>query len=101
MMRALYTAATGMLAEQTNVDTIANNLSNVNTTGYKMETRSRLARKLDSEQEWLRQLLCLRREPSSTVRARPILLSRETDSSQCVARMAILIIQEMVTLHGA
>jgi flagellar basal-body rod protein FlgG len=37
MMRALYTAATGMLAEQTNVDTIANNLANVNTTGYKSE----------------------------------------------------------------
>lgn len=37
MMRALYTAATGMIAEQTNVDTIANNLSNVNTTGYKAE----------------------------------------------------------------
>ncbi len=37
MMRALYTAATGMIAEQTNVDTIAHNLSNVNTTGYKTE----------------------------------------------------------------
>ena len=37
MMRALYTAATGMIAEQTNVDTIANNLSNVNTYGYKKE----------------------------------------------------------------
>jgi flagellar basal-body rod protein FlgG len=37
MMRALYTAATGMLAEQTNVDNIANNLSNVNTVGYKEE----------------------------------------------------------------
>lgn len=37
MMRALYTAATGMIAEQTNVDTIAHNLSNVNTTGYKAE----------------------------------------------------------------
>ena len=36
MMRALYTAATGMRAEQTNVDTIANNLSNVNTTGFKL-----------------------------------------------------------------
>ena len=35
MMRALYTAATGMIAEQTNVDTISNNLANVNTTGYK------------------------------------------------------------------
>ena len=37
MMRALYTAATGMISEQTNVDTIANNLSNVNTYGYKKE----------------------------------------------------------------
>lgn len=37
MMRALYTAATGMISEQTNVDTIANNLSNVNTYGYKAE----------------------------------------------------------------
>lgn len=37
MMRALYTAATGMKAEQTNVDTISHNLSNVNTTGYKTE----------------------------------------------------------------
>ena len=35
MMRALYTAATGMKAGQVNVDTIANNLSNVNTNGYK------------------------------------------------------------------
>jgi flagellar basal-body rod protein FlgG len=35
MMRALYTAATGMGAQQMNVDTIANNLANVNTTGYK------------------------------------------------------------------
>lgn len=37
MMRALYTAATGMLAEQTNVDNISNNLANVNTYGYKTE----------------------------------------------------------------
>jgi flagellar basal-body rod protein FlgG len=35
MMRALYTAATGMAAQQMNVDTIANNIANVNTTGYK------------------------------------------------------------------
>ena len=35
MMRALYTAASGMKAGQTNVDTIANNLSNVNTNGFK------------------------------------------------------------------
>ena len=37
MMRALYTAATGMIAEQTNVDNISHNLANVNTTGYKSE----------------------------------------------------------------
>jgi flagellar basal-body rod protein FlgG len=36
MMRALYTAATGMIAQQYNLDTIANNLANVNTTGFRM-----------------------------------------------------------------
>jgi flagellar basal-body rod protein FlgG len=35
MIRALYTAATGMQAQQTNIDVISNNLANVNTTGYK------------------------------------------------------------------
>ncbi len=35
MIQALYTAASGMLAQQLNVDTIANNLSNVSTTGFK------------------------------------------------------------------
>ena len=37
MMRTLWTAASGMMAQQTNVDTIANNISNVNTTGFKTE----------------------------------------------------------------
>lgn len=37
MVRSLWSAATGMIAQQTNVDTIANNLANVNTTGYKTE----------------------------------------------------------------
>lgn len=37
MVRSLWTAATGMIAQQVNLDTIANNLSNVNTTGYKSE----------------------------------------------------------------
>ena len=37
MVRSLWTAATGMISQQTNVDTIANNLSNVNTTGYKTQ----------------------------------------------------------------
>ncbi|MCE5219224.1 flagellar basal-body rod protein FlgG [bacterium] len=35
MMRSLWSAATGMIAQQLNVDTIANNLANVNTAGYK------------------------------------------------------------------
>lgn len=37
MMRSLWTAASGMKAMQFNVDTISNNLANVNTTGYKKE----------------------------------------------------------------
>lgn len=35
MMRALLSAATGMEAQQLTIDTIANNLANVNTTGFK------------------------------------------------------------------
>ncbi|TVQ27553.1 MAG: flagellar basal-body rod protein FlgG [Spirochaetaceae bacterium] len=35
MMRSLHTAASGMIGQQFNIDTIANNLSNVNTTGFK------------------------------------------------------------------
>jgi flagellar basal-body rod protein FlgG len=37
MMRALWTASSGMMAQQLNVDTISNNLANVNTSGYKKE----------------------------------------------------------------
>ncbi len=37
MVRALWSGASGMIAQQTNVDTIANNLANVNTVGYKTE----------------------------------------------------------------
>ncbi|MDR2044768.1 MAG: flagellar hook-basal body protein [Clostridium sp.] len=37
MVRSLWTAATGMAAQQVNLDVIANNLANVNTTGYKTE----------------------------------------------------------------
>jgi flagellar basal-body rod protein FlgG len=36
MIRALYSAASGMSAQQMNVDNIANNLANASTTGYKM-----------------------------------------------------------------
>ena len=35
MMRSLYTAATGMVAQQLNIDVIANNLANVNTASFK------------------------------------------------------------------
>ncbi len=37
MIRSLYTAASGMKTQQMNVDTISNNLANVNTTGFKKE----------------------------------------------------------------
>ncbi|MBI5639112.1 MAG: flagellar basal-body rod protein FlgG [Nitrospirae bacterium] len=35
MIRSLFTAATGMEAQKLNIDVISNNLSNVNTVGYK------------------------------------------------------------------
>ena len=38
MMRSLNTAGTGMVAQQLNLDTISNNLANVNTTGFKAQT---------------------------------------------------------------
>jgi len=40
MIRSLYTAASGMKAQQLQVDTIANNIANVNTSGFK---KSRLS----------------------------------------------------------
>lgn len=40
MMRSLWTAASGMRAQQVNVDTISNNIANVNTTGYKTQQAS-------------------------------------------------------------
>ncbi len=40
MVRSLYSAASGMIAQQTNVDVISNNLANVNSTGYKSESAS-------------------------------------------------------------
>lgn len=35
MLRALYSSASGMQAQQMNLDVVANNLANVNTTGFK------------------------------------------------------------------
>ena len=37
MMRSLWTAASGMKAQQTAMDNLSNNLANINTTGYKKE----------------------------------------------------------------
>ncbi len=36
MIRAMYSAASGMNAQQTNIDNIAHNLANANTVGFKM-----------------------------------------------------------------
>ncbi len=35
MVRSLWTGASGMIGQQSNIDTISNNLANVNTSGYK------------------------------------------------------------------
>ncbi len=37
MLRSLYTAATGMMSEQMQIDVVSNNISNVNTIGYKKQ----------------------------------------------------------------
>ena len=52
MIRSLWSAATGMQAQQTAVDTISNNISNINTTGYKTsqnEFKSLLYQRLQTE----------------------------------------------------
>lgn len=38
MLRSLWTGASGMVAQQVSLDNIANNLANVNTTGFKKQT---------------------------------------------------------------
>jgi hypothetical protein len=35
MVRSLWTGASGMIGQQSNIDTISNNLANVNTSGFK------------------------------------------------------------------
>ena len=37
MLRSLYSAATGMIAQQTQIDVTSNNIANVNTIGYKKQ----------------------------------------------------------------
>ena len=38
MLRGIYTGASGMIAQQARMDTVANNLANVDQTGYKRDT---------------------------------------------------------------
>ena len=92
MVRSLWTAATGMIAQQTNVDTIANNLANVNTTGYKtqvnefksllyqniqtkqpplMEMRNRAVHRWDWAYGMLPSVPCLGRKPDGIRTATP------------------------------
>lgn len=52
MIRSLWSAATGMIAQQTAVDTISNNIANINTNGYKTsqnEFKSLLYQELQSK----------------------------------------------------
>lgn len=52
MMRSLWTAASGMVAQQQSLDNISNNIANINTVGYKTQTaefKSLLYQNLQSE----------------------------------------------------
>ena len=91
MMRALYTAASGMRAQQTNVDNISNNIANVNTTAFKsqktefksllyqtIQTRTTSA---NGEEKELRPTpQAIRRVRCSRMRANLLLQSKEMDS---------------------
>lgn len=59
MVRSLWTGASGMVGQQFNIDTISNNLSNVNTTGFK-KTRAEF-------EDLLYQNLRLAGTPSSAI----------------------------------
>ena len=119
MVRSLWTGATGMIAQQLNVDNISNNLANVNTTGYKseaMEFKSLLYQTVQTKTttangenkpmvrkwDWVLEILLL---PLSLHRAAcwnpqdlPISQLMVTDSLVFVVMMEIHIIQEMVIL---
>lgn len=64
MMRSLWTAASGMVGEQFHIDTISNNLANINTTGFK-RTRAEF-------EDLLYQTQRLAGTPSSEVTQHPI-----------------------------
>src|SRR4029078_2693637 len=50
-MRALAIAATGMNAQQTNLEVIANNIANINTTGFK-RARAEFSDVLSQTERW-------------------------------------------------
>ena len=50
MMQSLYTASTGMLGMQTQIDTTANNIANVNTPGFKY-SRANFSNLLSTESQ--------------------------------------------------
>ena len=52
MIRALYTAASGMKAQQTNLDITSNNLANVNTTGFKKDFAQVLLLRVAHRSAW-------------------------------------------------
>lgn len=62
MWRGLYTAATGMITETKRTDTIANNLANANTTGYKRDE----AVTMDFEPMLIRRINDLSQSPDVT-----------------------------------
>ena len=121
MVRSLWSAATGMNAQQTNVDTIANNLANVNTVGYKAQAaqfKSLLYQTLqtatttangDPKPTSSQVGLGVRNSSINSIFTQGSLLSSEsdtafaiegTDTSQFVEAMEIHIIQETVILPG-
>ncbi|MGL4563013.1 MAG: flagellar basal-body rod protein FlgG [Brevinema sp.] len=64
MMRSLWTSASGMIGQQFHIDTISNNLANINTTGFK-KTRAEF-------EDLLYQTERLAGTPSSEVTQHPI-----------------------------
>ena len=121
MVRSLWSAATGMNAQQTNVDTIANNLANVNSAGYKAQVaqfKSLLYQTLQTATTTangdpkpvtsqvglgvrtaaINQLLA--REAFCHRRAIPLLPFRVMDSLQSVMPMGKQIIRETAISHG-
>ncbi len=74
-MRSLWTAASGMIGEQFHIDTIANNLANINTTGFK-KTRAEF-------EDLLYQTIRLAGTPSSEISQYPTGIQVGLGSSSC------------------